>query len=94
MQTIALTIYFLFLAIYFFLIFSIRSQVKKYLLPHDNASSVLKIFVFGAFVLTVVSAILFFITPWKNINIDALIKSSFMPSNFDNFINEIKNQND
>jgi len=78
MRLFAFTIYFIFSGIYVFLIFSINSQVKKYILPHDSAVRILNVFIFGAVVLLIISAVLLFLVPWNNLNFN-IIMPEFIP---------------
>lgn len=71
MQLIALIIYIIFLAVYVFLIFSINSQVKKYLLPNDfKNKKILSLFLIGSFILILISIIMFFLVGWNNFSFD------------------------
>lgn len=68
MQIIASITYLIFIAVYIFLIVSIASQVKKYLLPNDSARLILKLFITGSAAIITISFILFLLTPWNNYN--------------------------
>lgn len=68
MQIIVSIAYLIFLSVYIFLIVSIASQVKKYLLLNDAARTILKLFIMGSAVLITISFILFLLTPWNNYN--------------------------
>lgn len=74
MQTIVSFLYLFFLAVYIFLIFSIRSQINKYLLPNDNQSkNILQLLTLGAAVLILISVFLFFMVPWKDYELKNLM---------------------
>lgn len=78
MKSIISIVYFLFLSIYIFLLYSIHSQVNKYLLPRDKQSkNILTLLMLGAVVLILISIFLFFLIPWKsyvfNLNLSNII---------------------
>lgn len=73
MQLIAFIIYGIFLAIYIFLIASINSQVKKYLLPNDfKNKKILNLFLAGAFILILISAIMFLMVRWNEFSLNLI----------------------